>query len=351
MFASVTHVLPLTTIHRRRLLPVPGRIVVRKGQKVNPTDVVAEANLAPQHIVLEVARGLGLSPEKADRYLQRKTGDRLSEGDVIAGPAGITRRVIRAPRSGKIVLAGNGQVLMEVESPPYELRAGLPGLVTEVISDRGVAIENIGALIQAAWGNDQIDYGLMNVLLHKPEDVLTANLLDVSLRGSVILAGHCGKANVLEAAAELPARGMILSSMDSALVPLAAKMRFPILLIEGFGRLPMNMAAFKLLTTNDRREVSINALMVDQFTASRPEIVIPLPADTSPPIPEEVVTFKPNQRVHIIRAPYQSQIGTLVAVRPGLQVLPNGMHAATAEVKLESGESVILPLANLEVLE
>jgi hypothetical protein len=315
MFSPVHHVLPLTTIHRRRLLPVPGRIVVRKGQKVNPTDVIAEANLAPQHIVLEVARGLGLPPDKADKYLQRKTGDRVSEGDVIAGPA------------------------------------GLPGMVTEIIGDRGVVIENIGALIQGAWGNGLIDYGLMNVLLHKPEELLTANLLDVSLRGSVILAGHCGKANVLEAAAELPARGLILSSMDSALAPLAVRMRFPILLVEGFGRLPMNSAAFKLLTTNDRREVSLNAMMIDQFAAARPEVVIPLPADTSPPLPDEVKAFNPNQRVLITRAPYHAQIGTLVALRPGLQALPNGVRAMAAEVKLENGENAVLPLANLEVLE
>ena len=66
MLAPTTHVLPFTVVQRQRLLPVVGRVTARKGQKVNPADVVAEANLAAEHLLLSVARGLGLPPAKAN---------------------------------------------------------------------------------------------------------------------------------------------------------------------------------------------------------------------------------------------------------------------------------------------
>jgi hypothetical protein len=94
MLASVTHILPLATVQRQRVLPFPGRVLVRKGQEVAAADTVANANLTPHHLVLDVARGLGLPAEKADKQVQRKAGERVSEDDVIAGPIGITKRVV-----------------------------------------------------------------------------------------------------------------------------------------------------------------------------------------------------------------------------------------------------------------
>ena len=351
MLASITHILPLTTIRRERYLPASGRLLVRKGQKVSTTDVVGEAKVNAEHLLLDVVRGLGLPVSKVDRHIQCKAGNRVLQDDVLAGPVGLTKRVVRAPRSGRVILAGDGQVLLELESPPMELKAGLPGVVIDLLEDRGVVIETTGALIQGVWGNGCIDYGLMFVLARSPDDILTTDRLDVSLRGSLVMGGYCEDADVLKTAASLPIRGLILASMEPELVPLAASMSFPIIVIEGFGRLSMNSAAFKLLSTNDQREVSLNAEQWDRFSGTRPEIIIPLPAPGEPALPPDADMFTAGQQVRIVQASHKSEIGTIMELRPGMTVLPSGIQALSAEIRLESGENVVLPLANLEVLE
>ncbi|RME90787.1 MAG: hypothetical protein D6770_01730 [Anaerolineae bacterium] len=351
MYAPVTHILALTTIVRERTLPAPGQVVVRQGQQVRATDVIAEARLPGKYVLLDVARTLRVSPDSADRLIRCKAGDTLKAGTVVAqGRGGLFPRLVRAPRDGRVVAAGGGQVLLEVAGRNLELRAGIPGTVIEIVPERGAVIQTAGALIQGVWGNGRIDTGLMISLLENEEEVLDAARLDVSLRGSVLLGGHCRSADTLQAAADLPVRGLILSSITPDLIAVAKQMPYPIIVVDGFGRLPMNTAAYKLLTTNSKREVTLNAEGYDRYTGRRPEIVISLPAAQELPEPPAVETFAPDQRVRLRRAPHMGAVGTLVDVLPRPATLPNGLRAVAGKVRLENGEQILVPLVNLEVI-
>jgi hypothetical protein len=350
MLAPMLHILPLTTIVRERLLPVAGKVNAHVNQRVNPTDVVAEANFAREHVLLDVARTFSVSAIAADKMIRVKEGDRLTEGGLVAERSGIFARTIKAPRSGRVMVAGGGQVLMEVGDTRVELRAGLPGMVTQVIAERGVVIRTAGTLVQGVWGNGRIDNGLMVNLLQKPDDILSADQLDVSLRGSVILGGHVRDVETLRAAAELPVRGLILSSLLSTLIVPAYQMRYPILVLDGFGTLPMNSAAYKLLTTNDKREATVNAEHFDRYAGNRPEVIIPLPISTEPNEPNSYENFAVGQTVRTRRPPNAGMIGSISNLRSGLSTLPSGLRARAADVKLENGETVLVPLVNLEVV-
>lgn len=350
MLAPVVHILPLTTVRRERVLPVPGRILVRQGQKVAPRDGVAEAAIAPEHLLLNVPRALGITAREAKNLIDRTVGEPVEEGDLIAGPVGITRRVLRAPVAGRIALIRDGKVLLEVETPPHRLRAGLAGVVVDLIADRGVVIESVGALIQGVWGNGRMEFGLMQNQLETPDARLTGAEIDVSLRGAVVLGGYCEDPKALQNAAEVPLRGMILSSMAASLVPLALKMPFPVLVLRGFGFQPLDSASFKLLTSNQNREVSVNAVAFDRFSGTRPEVMIPLPASSEPPTPMETEDFAAGQRVRLLRAVEQNSIGTIQFIHEQPVALPGGLRAMAAQIDLENGESLTAPLANMEIL-
>lgn len=351
MLAPVVHVLPMTRIRRHRLLPITGRVLVRKSQVVSAVDVVGEANQNPKHVLLDIARGLGVGINEVDQHLQRAAGDVIAEGDILAGPVGWGKRVVRAPCAGRVVLIGCGKLLLEQESVPQQVLAGLPGEVISLIPGRGAVIESIGALVQGVWGNGAINFGLLKVLIKKTEDILSVDQLDFDLRGSVVFGGYCGEERVLRAAADLPLKGLILSSMSSSLIPVASEITFPIIVIEGFGLLPVNSAAFNLLVTSDMREIALNAEIADPYTGQRPEVFISLPVNQMVHEPKDATIFAPGQKVRVIRAPYKSQIGTLMSMKPGLDVLPNGIKTKSGEVELENSIRVKLPLVNLEVLE
>ncbi len=350
MLAPVTHVLPLTVIRKDRVLPFPGRVVVRQGQEVAPRDVIAEANLTPKHILINIARSLGVSIDQADSLIQCVTGNDISQGDLIAGPVGLTRRVVRSPVNGQIMLAGEGQILIRVDKTPYELQAGISGTVSQLIPERGGVIETTGALIQGFWGNGRFDFGLVQIKIENPDDMLTSSSFDVSLRGTIVLGGHCQDAEVFQKASDIPIRGLVLSSMPSSLIAVARAMDYPIIVLEGFGKLPLNPLSYNLLTTHQNREISVNAEPFDSYKGQRPEVIIPLPTSRELDLPILLEEFSEGQRVRVLRAPYRARIGTLELLYNEPIEFPSGIRAPGAQVNLEDGESVKVPLANLEVV-
>jgi hypothetical protein len=125
-------------------------------------------------------------------------------------------------------------------------------------------------------------------------------------------------------------------------------MDYPILLLEGFGRLGMSKQAYKLLANSGRREVSVNAQEWNAFEGRRPEIVIPLPGEGVVAPPRMMERLSVNQQVRSVRAPHAGEIGRLIRLC-GTVLLPSGIRAQAAEIQYDNGEKAVLPLENLEI--
>ena len=351
MLAPVTHTLALTTIIRKRVLPVDGEVLVKQDQKVSATDVIAEASFSQSHHLIDVARILGIKPSAAEKMLSLRVGEEVETGTVIAAGKGLMSRQIKVRQGGRVVATGGGQVLIDTSKRDLQLKAGISGQVIEVIQKRGVVIQEVGGLIQGVWGNGRIDRGRLHVLLEKPNEILVPGQLDISLRSLVLLAGSCQDADSLKAAADITARGLILSSLHPSLIGLARKMPYPIIVTDMLGNQPMNAVAYKILSTNNQRDnVSLNADSFNRYKGTRPEIVIPLPQNNLPPEPLDVAEFETGQSVRLVRAPHAGAVGTLVDLPAKQQLLPNGLRVTAGRVKLDNGEQLMVPLVNLEVL-
>jgi hypothetical protein len=164
------------------------------------------------------------------------------------------------------------------------------------------------------------------------------------------LGGSLRDANVLHKAAEIPLRGLIVGSISAAMLPLAVKMQYPILVLDAFGAVAMNRLSYNLLTTNQNREISVNAEPMDRFTGLRPEAIIPLPAVGAMQRERQNVDYETGQRVILTRNPYRSRAGTIQYIFESPVVLESGIKAMAADVLLEEGQVVRIPLSNLEVV-
>jgi hypothetical protein len=351
MTTKVKHYHELTSIKRERVVPVAGDVLVRRMQKVAPTDVIVVASMAPKFILIDVAQGLNVSPSKADELLQRRSGEDLVKGDIIAGPVGVLKRVIRAPQTGQVKIAGEGKVLYEIESPVYELQAGMEGTVTNIIPERGAIIETRGALVQGIWGNGKITYGIIQPVSNDMLQELVPEQLNIGFRGTIITAGFCRNPNVIETASNIPIKGMVLGSMSSNLIPLAKKADYPIMVIDGFGRKPLNRAAERILIANKDKNVALNAQVYDPFQGNYPEVIISQTTKSTPDLPDETDSLKAGKTVIIVNGLLSSRIGKIEEILPQKRILPSGISTRVASVTLSGDEKVEIPLTNLEIIE
>lgn len=346
-----SHVSLLVVIRRQRMLPTRGTISARVNQKVSPADIVGRATLAPAHYLFDIAHGLGLTPSQADKFLRREPGEKVSGGDILAGPVGWMRRVVRAPEEGRVILQGDGRLLYEGLGESYEMRAGLPGNIIGIEPELSVTVEMVGALVEGVWGNGQQEYGILRMATAGSANALSAADLNMDMRGAIAVAGYIEDPGIFRALSALPARGVIAGSMPSDLIPAAKECNLPVILTEGFGRTPMNSAVFELFSTNAGREASLNAQPSDPRHGSRPEVIIPLPAVGSADVPSETAQLVAGRRVRILRNPYAGQVGQVVSMPEGLSLLPNGVRVPCAEVALGEEGLVRVPITNLDILE
>jgi hypothetical protein len=282
--------------------------------------------------------------------LVKESGDRVESGEIIAGPVGLARRTVRAPAEGRIASISEGRVLFEARGRPYELRAGFPSVVISTDGVRIVTLEATAALISGVWGNGKQDFGVIRLVGDGPNSILRTRELDIQFRGAVLVAGFADNPAPLHQATELSIRGLVLGGLASPLIPVARRMPYPILVMEGFGRLPFSEPIYSLLRNNAGREAALEARAPEAYRAERPEIVIPQPSNREVDLPEEVIPLDAGKRVRTLRGASRGSVGVIREILDRAVGYPSGLLARSAVVDMEGSGPVTVPLANLEIL-
>ncbi len=366
---------PLTQITRRRELPFAGEILVRAGQRVEPDDVIGRTLVPVRGQRFRVARVLGIDPGELERSLVLEDGSEVQAGQVVVETRRGRPRVWRAPIAGTLSTAEvkRGYVVIVPPAEPLEVLAHLKGFVVSVEPYRAAVIQTAGVLVRGAFGLGGIQHGVMRVVVTDPGDDLAPEMLDERLAFCVLIGGATVSAATLKRAVELQVRGIITGSVseealasflgysdpgrwqigvvDWSFPPDSAQRRFPLTLIvtEGFGRRAMCRRTFELLAAHDGAEVSVDGRTCLHGPNLRfPEVIIPLPGAEAEPSPGE--TLLPGAEVRLLSYAHLGRAGTVVALPRAARPVVCGARGRVAEVQLEDGAVLEVPVENIEIL-
>jgi hypothetical protein len=323
-------------VRKVRRLPMKGEVLVAAGQRVSGDDVIARAELPGELTTVKAVEALGVEPNEVAEAMIKQIGDTVARGEVIAsvkGLFGLFKSEVHAPIAGTIeyVSEVSGYVGIRAAPRPLEVRAYLDGLVAQVIPEEGAAIETRAALIQGIFGVGGERRGPLRMIASAPDQqVAEADVTDRDLRQlvgydiGVAITGH----------EDLP---------------------MTLILTEGFGAIAMAGHTFELLRSLEGRTAAVNGATQIRAGVIRPEIVVPHPDESSgageTAAAGEGGELKVGGRVRIIREPYFGALARVTALPPELRAIETEAQVRVAEVALDSGETVMVPRANVELIE
>jgi hypothetical protein len=387
-------------VHRsRRALPIAGDVLVKQNQLVAARDVVARAFLPGSVTPVNVANLLSIPPSEISGCLLKREGESVVAGEVFGRSKGIFgwfRTECTAPASGTIEAISNvtGQIMIRGEPAPIELRAWLTGRVIEVLPKEGAVVECEATMIQGIFGIGGEAIGEIRMACSRPDETLSHDKIVSAARGAVIVGGARVTAEAIAAAVETGVAAIITGGIDDydlrnflgydlgVAVTGSENVGLTLIITEGFGDVAMAERTFRLLESRAGEQASVNGATQIRAGVVRPEIVIPWKSGTESgtesgqesgpaeqekggerrPVDEAIAAqseprgrlagvLAPGAAVRIIRDPYFGMIGAVATLPPEPVVLGSGSKARVLEVSLPSGQRVMVPRANVELIE
>jgi hypothetical protein len=346
---------PLTIIRREVMLPdtAVGSVRIREGQRVDIRDVVANGVTPSPHIILDAMTFFGLKKsQQLDHLLFVEPGDTVDDRQALAGKSAKRGKRLFSPVRGIITAIDHGRIIIQVMPELIDLEAGVRGKIAQVEQGRGVIVEAVGALIQGVWGNNKRT--IAGILL-EPEgglDTIVGDSLDMRYSGAVVVTRSPLTHDGLDMMRHHNFAGLIAPSMDSSLREDAINTNGVIILTEGFGAVRMNLVAFNLLARFEGRQATIDAQNPNRWETRYPEIIVNATGkeEERPSRPNVMLSLRTGMNVRISREPYTGSTGRVVDLPKAPILLDNGLRVPCALVELVAGETVTVPLANIETL-
>lgn len=358
-----------TVIHRRRMLPLPGKVLVAVGDRVRSDQVVAKAELPGKVFPINLANQLSVTPGEMKGYLTKREGDVVTKDEVLAENQPLIKwfkTEIRSPVSGTIesISSVTGQVLLREPPRVLELLAYVDGTITDTIPQQGVVVETTCSLVQGIFGIGGETSGDIVVAVTAPDEPLTANHLTSAMKGKVVVGGSFLSAETMKQAKAVGVAGVVVGGIhDEDLRALLGydlgvaitgteQVGFTLILTEGFGTIPMAAKTFKLLAAHAGRKASISGATQIRAGVIRPEIIIPQgegQAKTVSRSQREGINI--GDPVRIIRDPMFGRIGEVSALPSELTKIPTESEVRVLEVTFADGKTAVIPRTNIEVIE
>ena len=359
----------MMVIDKMRRLPLLGEILVELGQEVPYDAIVARTEVPGDPQLVKATAILGVDEDEVRDFLTKKEGDFVKAGEVLGKYSflfGLIKRQVSSPIDGEIETVSEltGQVIIRPDPVPVEIDAYLQGKVVEVVPREGVVIETQGAFIQGILGLGGEMHGEIKMVVDSPEEELTADRVTPDCKGCVVVGGSLITIEAFEKAAEIGVSGLVAGGMNytdvtkimgeaiGVAITGEEELGTTLIITEGFGKMNMSYRTFELLKSFEGYVAAINGATQIRAGVMRPEIIIPHTEAADEKTGDELAAgMQSGTPVRIIRQPYFGYIGNVVSLPVELQNVESGSKVRVMAVRLDDGREVVVPRANVEIIE
>ena len=358
-----------TVVRRTRRLPIKGEVLVDAGQAVEPSTIVARAMLPGALQTMKLAERLGVEAKDLPGLMRQGVGAKIVKDEILAEGKklfGLFKApVATSDYTGTIeaISEVTGNVLVREPSIPVDIAGYIQGQIAEIIPDEGAIVETRGAMVQGIFGVGGERQGTIRVAVSGPDEVLDEAHISANDAGKILIGGAGLTAAAIRRASEVGIKGLVAGGIkDSDLIEFLGydigvaitgqeNINLTILVTEGFGFLAMAHRTFELLKGLEGRAASMNGATQIRAGVIRPEIIVPHTAEATAEGkadgPLELVVGTP---IRVIREPYFGRLGEVTGLPAQLVTLESGTTVRVLDAKLENGEAVTVPRANVEII-
>lgn len=362
-----------TRVLEERRLPLRGEVLVEVGQPVTADTVVARTYLPGRVEPVNVANKLGVEAREVPATMLKQQGEAVTKDEPIArskGLFGLFKSEVLSPRTGKIDLVSEttGQVMVREPDVPVQVEAWVDGVVVEVIAGEGVVVETYGTYIQGIFGIGGEVTGELVVVASGPDRPLEATQITDSHAGKIVIGGSYVTHSVITEAVKKKVAGIIVGGIDDAdlrawlgydlgvAITGSEELGLTLVVTEGFGQITMAAKTYELLTAAAGRKASMSGATQIRAGVIRPQIIVPQPMASWPSQraeseAEKGLVMHVNSPVRVIRQPHFGALAKVVSLPVDPVAIETEARVRVVEVALESGERLLLPRANVELIE
>lgn len=359
-------------LRKERILPLKGTVLVKKGDKVKAEDLVAETSLPGKVLPINLANKLGVTPAMLADFIKVEAGHQIKKDQVLAENKGlfglgIMKNSVKSPIDGEVesISKLTGQILLREPRIPVQVKAFIDGVITNVIEGEGVEVENKSAYIQGIFGIGGETFGTIHVLAKSPDSQITPDMLSEANKGQIIVSGNMCSYDVIMKAKQVGVMAIITGGIDDqelkkllgydigVAITGHENLGITILVTEGFGPINMAKKTYELLQKFDGYKASIHGKTQIRAGVMRPELIIPLPFDEKELVVKEAAmpSLDIGTLIRVIRQPGFGKIGRVTGLPELLTVVESETKVRVLEAKLEDGTVIVIPRANVEVIE
>ncbi len=374
LYANATERVRLNTVSLiRRTILGSGSLTVSLGQEVRPEDILGKYQTRAGFTTINLAKELSVSKSSAGKFLTRKKGDKIFEGELLAQKKGIFGETNIITPSDAIVddyFPDRGEVRLQFLPKDVSLTSGVYGIVEVVDKERGEIV--IKALVNELFGivGSGNQRGGILRFINERGNVLTSQLKP-DFKHAIIVGGDIINKETLQKAVEIGISGIISGgvnlsdylSLSSSIQPqkrIATDIGITVLATEGFGLLSLGKDILEMLKKYEGKFIFINGnsrrimlpvLERDSIITLR-KTALSVGKITAYPEHQPELTareIKVGDKVRIIWPPFMGSQGKVVAIDKTVTRLPSGIVTYLLTIEIPT-KKLKVPYLNVELI-